>query len=126
MTAQKLIEAFTQRWSIEVTFEEVREYLGMETTRGWSELTVLRMVPCLFGLYSVVALIYATLPKRFTERVGVQWVGKQTTTFSDALTAVRRWLWMEGVFKTCGHEHTFSKLPRDLRSLLLYALAPAA
>lgn len=126
MTPKEIIEAFTQRWSIEVTFEEAREYLGLATTRGWSEPTVLRMVPCVFGLFSIVALWYAALPKRFRQRRGVQWVGKQTTTFSDALTAVRRWLWMEGVFKTCDHEHTFSKLPRDLRSLLLYALAPAA
>ena len=104
----------------------MREYLGLATTRGWSEPTVLRMVPCLFGLFSIVALYYATLPKRFTQRVGVQWAGKQTTTFSDALTAVRRWMWMEGVFKTCDHDHTFSKLPRNLRGMLLYALAPAA
>ena len=126
MTPQQLIETFTQRWSIEVTFEEVREYLGLETTRGWSEPTVLRMVPCLFGLFSIVALWYAVLPERFRHRVGIQWVGKQTTTFSDALTAVRRWLWTEGVFKTCDPGHTFSKLPGKLREMLLYALAPAA
>ena len=123
---RQIIETFTQRWSIEVTFEEAREYLGLETTRGWSERTVLRMTPCLFGLFSLVALWYAALPQRFRRRAGVQWVGKRTTTFSDALTAVRRWLWREGVFKTCDHEHTFSKLPRQLRALLLYALAPAA
>ena len=34
-SAQQVIETFTGRWSIEVTFQEVRAYLGVETTRGW-------------------------------------------------------------------------------------------
>lgn len=126
LAPQKIIEIFTQRWSIEVTFEEVRAHLGLETTRGWSEQTVLRVAPCLFGLFSVIALSYAALPERFKRRTGIEWAGKQTTTFSDALTAVRRWLWTERVFKGCDHGATFSKLPRHLRCLLLYALAPAA
>lgn len=52
LTAKQVIETFTGRWSIEVTFQEVRAYLGVETTRGWIERTVLRAEPCLFGLYS--------------------------------------------------------------------------
>ena len=59
-SAQQVIETFTGRWSIEVTFQEVRAQLGVETTRGWIERTVgsntaLRAEPCLFGLDSVVA-----------------------------------------------------------------------
>ena len=41
-TARQVIETFTGRWSIEVTFQEVRAYLGVETTRGGIERTVLR------------------------------------------------------------------------------------
>ena len=65
--------------------------LGLETTCGWREKTVLRAAPCLFGLYTVVALLFQTLPEsKRTEAVG--WPGKTVTTFSDALAAVRRWL----------------------------------
>ena len=61
-TAKPVIETFTGRWSISgcwmntVTFQEVRADLGVETTRGGIERTVLRAEPCLFCLDSVVAL----------------------------------------------------------------------
>ena len=57
MTATRVIETFTGRWLISdcwmntVTFQEVRADLGVETTRGWIERTVLRAEPCLFCLY---------------------------------------------------------------------------
>jgi hypothetical protein len=47
-------------------------------------------------------------------------------TFSDAITAVRRWLWQEWVFAIPGHREAFAKLARPFRAVLLYALAPAA
>ena len=126
MTPKQIIEIFTGRWSIEVMFEEMRAYLGLETTRGRKRETVLRMVPCLFGLYSVTVLLYVWLPEKDRLAATVAWVGKSTVTFSDALTCVRRWLWREWVFETCGHTAAFSKLPPDFRDLVCYALAPAA
>ena len=54
------------------------------------------------------------------------WAGKQDVTFSDAITAVRRWLWREWVFAIPGHREAFEKLSRPFRPLLLHALAPAA
>src|SRR5205085_8526451 len=62
LRAAEVIEISTGRWSIETTFQELRAYLGLETTRGWKRPTVLRAAPCLFGLYSVVALLYSQLP----------------------------------------------------------------
>lgn len=126
MTASQIIEAFTGRWSLEVTFEEMRAYLGLETTRGRTQQTVLRTAPCLFGLYSVVALLFAALPVRLRRGSAISWVGKTYTTFSDAITTVRRWIWRDWIFETATHTTTFSKLPRRFRSILLYALAPAA
>jgi hypothetical protein len=126
MSAKRLISLYTGRWSIEVDFEEMRAYLGLETTRGWSEATVLRMAPCLFGLFSVVGLLYTLLPHDRTPTPAVQWVGKAHLTFSDVLTRVRRWLWVEWIFKQAPHPEAFSKLPRPLQEILLYGLAPAA
>jgi hypothetical protein len=73
-------------------------YLGLERTGGWCERRVLRVAPCLFGLYTVVAALYAQLPAG--RRLGgvIAWAGKQDVTFSDAVTAVRRWLWVEWFF----------------------------
>jgi hypothetical protein len=126
MTPRTIVETFTGRWSIETTFQEMRAYLGLETTRGRTENTVLRAAPCLFGLFSVIALLYAQLPARRTDGVAILWPGKIDRTFSDAITAVRRWLWCEWTFATPQHHDAFSKLPRPMKAVLLYALAPAA
>ena len=121
-----LIGSYTARWNIETTFQELRAYLGLETTRGWCAQTVLRATPCLFGLYTVVALLYEQLSSEAQGAGGVDWVGKEAVTFSDALTAIRRWLWANWVFAKGNPTPTFAKLPEPLREVLLYALAPAA
>jgi uncharacterized protein YerC len=125
MSAAEVIETYTGRWSIETTFQELRSYLGLETTRGWSRATVLRIAPCLFGLYTVVALLYVELPARYRRVRVVDWPGKRVVTFSDAITAVRRWLWVEWVFAVPGHREAFSKLSGPFRQILLNGLAPA-
>jgi hypothetical protein len=126
MTAAAVIETYVGRWNEETTFQEMRSYLGLETTHGWKEKTVLRMAPCLFGLYTVVAALYSQLPKRYARVRALAWAGKSDVTFSDAMTAVRRWLWQEWVFATPGYRPVFEKLARPFRSLLLHGLAPAA
>jgi hypothetical protein len=126
LTAQQVIETYTGRWSIETTFQEMRAYLGLETTRGWKERTVLRAAPCLFGLYSVVALLYAELPAETDHSGAVSYRGKTEVAFSDAITAVRRQLWLEGVFESHGQTEVFENLPRPFQAVLLAALAPAA
>ena len=126
LAPKSIVETFTGRWSIETTFQEMRPYLGLETTRGRTEPTVLRVVPCLFGLYSVVALVYERLRSRGRSPARVRWAGKVETTFSDAITTVRRWLWSDWVFAHHGQGEALSKLPRTLRDTLFTALAPAA
>ncbi|MBV8315969.1 MAG: transposase [Planctomycetaceae bacterium] len=120
-----IIEIYTARWNLETTFQELRALLGLETTRGWSRKTVLRMAPCLFGLYTAVALLYQALPEAKREG-GVNWPGKSGVTFSDALMAVRRWLWREWIFPQTGVDAVVQKLPGPVQDLLLYGLAPAA
>jgi hypothetical protein len=124
--AQEVIETYVGRWNEETTFQEMRSYLGLESTRGWKEKTVLRAAPCLFGLYTVVACLYSQLPRRYARVRAVPWAAKTDVTFSDAITAVRRWLWVEWVFAILGYKPAFQKLSRPFRCLLLQALAPAA
>jgi DDE superfamily endonuclease/putative transposase ISC1217 len=125
LTAQALISHYTARWNIETTFQELRAHLGLETTRGWCAKTVLRAAPCLFGLYTVVALLYHALPE--AQRFGaVRWPGKEGVTFSDALAAVRRWLWSATVFPQAGSAAAIEKLPEPLREIIFSVLASAA
>ena len=121
----EIVAHYASRWNIETTFQEARSALGLEGTRGWRAKTVLRAGPCLLGLYTVVALLFAALPE--SKRVGaVAWPGKTGVTFSDALCAVRRWLWAEAVLPQAGDRRALSKLPEPVRELLLTTLAPAA
>jgi hypothetical protein len=125
MKPEEIITLYTGRWNVETTFQECRAHLGLETTRGWCRRTVLRAAPCLFGLYTLVALLYLSLPE--SRRSGsVAWPGKATVTFSDALTAVRRWLWSAWVFPQAGAGSAIQELPQQFQDFLLSALAPAA
>ncbi|HXG11327.1 MAG TPA: hypothetical protein VNK04_16350 [Gemmataceae bacterium] len=127
LTPKALMGYYTARWNIETTFQELRAYWGLETTRGWCARTVLRAAPCLFGLYRVVALRYEQLPAAAQGAGGGDGEGKKAeVTFSDAISAVRRWLWANWVFAKGDHAPAFAKLPEPLREVLLYALAPAA
>jgi uncharacterized protein YerC len=126
LSAQTVIETYTGRWSIETMFQEMRAYLGLETTRGRSAQTVRRVAPCLFGRSSVVVVLYTPMPPRYRRLRGIDWPGKKDITFSDAITAVRRWLWVEWVFAVPGHRAALTKLALPFRQLVLYGLAPAA
>ena len=91
---QTILGWYVHRWSIETTFEETREHLGVETQRQWSDLAIVRTTPALLGLFSLVTLwaaeakIVAALHPR-----SAAWYIKDEMTFSDALASVRRVLW---------------------------------
>ena len=53
----QILEYFVQRWQLEVTFEEVRAHLGVETQRQWTDLAIARTTPALLGLFSLVTLM---------------------------------------------------------------------
>ncbi len=46
---EQIINWFVMRWGLEVTFEEAREHLGMETQRQWSDLAIARTTPILLS-----------------------------------------------------------------------------
>ena len=97
LSALAIIEEFVKRWSVEVTFREVREHLGVETQRQWSDKAIARETPALFALYSIIILIGLQLG-RIPMRTAA-WYSKQSNTFSDILVEVRRNLWRERYFE---------------------------
>jgi DDE superfamily endonuclease len=99
--AGEIVEDFVKRWPIEVTYEESRAHLGVETQRQWSDLAIERSTPCLFGLYSVVVLLgYALHPDGAIPVQQAAWYPKTQATFSDVLAAVRRHCWSGLTFQT--------------------------
>lgn len=93
-TAEHIVRDFFKRWNLEVTFEEGRAPLGIETQRQWSDLAIERSTPLLFGLYSLVALFgHALQPNRQIPIAQTAWYHKSTATFRDVLALVRQHLW---------------------------------
>ena len=93
----RVIGWFVWRWSIEVTFAEVRRHLGVETQRQWAAKAIARTTPVLLALFSIVCLMvhrlrdhWASLPR------STAWYLKPQATFSDCLALVRRTIWAEG------------------------------
>ena len=56
-TPTQIVEWVVMRWAVEVTFEEARTHLGLETQRQWSDPAIARTTPVLFGLFSLVTLL---------------------------------------------------------------------
>ena len=125
METSTIVTRYAGRWNLECPFQESRTHLHSETTRGWSQQTVVRATPCLFGLYSVVALLYDGMPAP-ARTGGIKWPGKSIVAFSDALSAVRLRLWSETVFREAGIGIGLEKLPEPVWELRRTALAPAA
>src|SRR5215212_2375164 len=90
----EILKYVVQRWSVEVTFEEARAHLGLETQRQWSDLAIARTTPVLLGLFSLVTLMADHLSIRQTMPVRLAaWYTKELPTFADAIALVRRCLW---------------------------------
>ena len=83
------------RWQLEVTYQEVRAHLGVETQRQWSDRAIARTTPILMGLFSWVALAPHSLQQDhpITQSTAA-WYIKPAPTFVDAIALARRHLWM--------------------------------
>lgn len=93
-SAQSIVEWFVMRWQLEVTFEEARAHLGVETQRQWSALAIARTTPVLLGLYSFVTLCaHELLHGQELSVRQAAWYTKELPTFSDTLAFVRQHLW---------------------------------
>ena len=121
--ADEMVRDFMKRWSVEVTFEESRAHLGLETQRQWSDRAIERTTPLLFGLYSLVALVGAALaPDGQPPPRQAAWYHKPAATFRDILALVRRRLWGNFDFPTSRSDPDVVLLPRATLAQLAYAV----
>jgi hypothetical protein len=112
---------FVRRWSVEVTFAEVRRHLGVETQRQWSDRAIARTTPLLLGLFSLVTLwAEAGLCGDILLRPAA-WYPKRQPSFSDALAAVRYRLWTAATFSISPDHGEVAQIPRELLERLIQA-----
>src|SRR4051794_20379832 len=123
----QILRWFVLRWRLEVTFEEGRRHLGVETQRQWSDKAITRTTPALLALFSLVAL-WAAEPLAHTTRPPrrASWYAKPELTFSDALAAVRQCLWWPEGLATSRPGNDVVKVSRALLERLTDTLCYAA
>jgi hypothetical protein len=120
----QIVKWFILRWQLEVTFHEVRNHLGVETQRQWSDLAILRTTPALLGLFSLVTLLaHQPVHQGQLSIRQAAWYVKPKPTFSDALAVVRQHIWLHWCFQLSGARMESAKLSPVLRNRLIPALS---
>lgn len=126
-TPTQIVSWFRQRWQLEVTFEEVRAHLGVETQRQWSDLAIARTTPALLGLFSLVVLFAHQVSSQQSWQLQQSaWYCKSRPTFSDALALVRSRLWAFRLFQISDSDPTSVKVPSKIIDTWLEQLCYAA
>ena len=126
-TPEQILPWFVRRWTMEVTFEEARAHLGMETQRQWNDRAMARTTPALLSLYSIMTLNAPLLiEKGMTSVRSTAWYRKTRPTFSDAIALVRRQLLEHLHFTTSQQETDMIKIPRALFERFIDAVCYAA
>lgn len=120
----QIVKWFVLRWQLEVTFHEVRQHLGVETQRQWSDKAILRTTPALLALFAIITLLAHRHVRR--GRLPIRqaaWYVKPRPTFSDALAVVRQHVWLQMCFAPSGGNMDSAKLAHVLRNRLIPALS---
>ena len=126
-TPEQILHWVVMRWSVEVTFEETRAQLGVETQRQWADQAIARTTPVLLGLFSLVTVLALRLcPEGRIPVAGSAWYHKPEATFADCLAVVRQQLWWARYLVNSAPQADFVQLPREVFDLLLTDLPLAA
>lgn len=125
---ERIISWFVRRWQMETTFQEVRQRLGFETQRQWSEKAIWRTAPALLSLFSLVTLFaHRRMAQEGPPTIRrAAWYDKSRPTFTDALALVRKDLWTCTTFGGSLSETDTVKVPRAFMERLTDAVCYAA
>ena len=118
-----VISEFANRWPIEDTFRNVKQYLGAEHPQCWKGRGPERAAAFAYFLYGVIWLWYIRHGYASTSLPATPWYRqKATPSFADARAALREALWHKRLFQTVPRKAHLKKLAM----LLVHALARAA
>jgi hypothetical protein len=113
---EQILKWFVMRWRVDVTFQEVRAHLGVETQRQWNDWAILRTTPALLGLFSLVTLwAHQSVQRGKLPIRQAAWYVKRLPTFSDALGVVRQGLWQRVSFH---RSHRMTNIQKHKSSIL--------
>jgi hypothetical protein len=126
-TPVQILAWVVMRGSVEVTCEEARAHLGLETQRQWSDLAMARTTPVLLAVFSLVTVLALQVSQGGQIPVpATAWSHKTEPTFADCVVVVRQHLWRARSLVNSAPEPEFVPCPREAFELLLTSLPLAA
>ena len=96
--ARRILATYAARWSIEVTFENSKQLLGLEDAANRKEKAVRRTAPMALVLYSLTVLWFHQVGHRHLQFPDRPWYRrKEEPSFADMLTTLRRLSWQDKI-----------------------------
>jgi hypothetical protein len=124
---ETIIQFYVHRLSIEVTFQETKGLLALESTRSRKKQSVIRSFPLLLGLFSVISLWYSQTFTKHSPHISQEsWYHKNEPTFSDALYMIRYDIWHKSIFHMSIKNNDTIKLSVPFVKFITNYLARAA
>jgi SRSO17 transposase len=98
--ARRILSTYASRWSIEVTFENSKQLLGLEDPANRKEKTVRRTAPMALVLYGLIVAWFHQVGYRHVRFPDRPWYRRKAEpSFADMLTTLRRRSWLD-LFRT--------------------------
>jgi hypothetical protein len=96
--ARKILSEYSMRWSIEVTFENCKQLLGLEDPANRKEKAVRRTAPMALVLHSLIVVWFHQKGHRHVQFPDRPWYSqKEEPSFADMLTTLRRLSWQDKI-----------------------------
>jgi hypothetical protein len=90
-TAREILSAYACRWAIECTFENCKQFLGLEDPANRLPRAVERTAPMAMFIYTIVVVWFHRAGHQFVEFPFRPWYQKKAEpSFADMLTTLRR------------------------------------
>jgi hypothetical protein len=108
--ARHMLSAYAGRWAIEVTFENSKQFLGLEDPANRLPQAVRRTAPMALVLYSLIVVWFHRVGQasvRFPDRPWYR--QKAEPSFADLLTTLRRLSWEEQFAQLPAHSAPLQK-----------------
>ena len=113
-TPAQILEWAVRRWSSEVTFEEARAHLGLETQCQWSDRVIARTTPVLLALFASVTVLALRLSDAGLLPVPMTaWSHTAAPTVVDCVAWVRQPRWRARVVVHSAAEPACVPCPRE-------------
>lgn len=121
-TGAEVASRYSGRWSIEVTFRDVKQDLGAENPQSWKRQGPERAAALSLWLHGLTWCWYLdTHPTGGTWPTRPWYPHKATPSFLDALAALRRQLWSQRITSLSSQGRNNDKITETLLDTLAYA-----